>query len=67
MASKDIKNPPVLKKTQTYEQWKELQLWQWFSALNARKQALALFPSLEGKDREVVLELNIDVIMLMMA
>ena len=63
MASKDIKNPPVLKKTQTYEQWKkELKLWQQFSALSARKQALALFLSQEGKDREVVLGLNIYVI-----
>ena len=60
-AKNNIKTPPALREDIPYESWKkEINIWQRFNTLEKRKQALAIFLSLEGKAREVVLEIDID-------
>ena len=60
-AKNNIKTPPALREDIPYESWKkEINIWQRFTTLEKRKQALAIFLSLEGKAREVVLEIDID-------
>ena len=50
MAEINIKAPPQLSKSQSYESWKkELQIWQAFTSLSAAKQGPALFLTLNGK------------------
>ena len=61
MASDNIKTPPALTKSSTYECWlKELKIWQAFTNLPKTKQGPAVFLSLEGKAREAILELEVD-------
>ena len=61
MADKDIRTPPALREDIPFENWKkEISIWQRFTTLSPRKQALAIFLSLTGKAREAVLELDID-------
>ena len=58
----DIKTPPALKDDISYESWKkEISIWQRFTTLDKKKQGLAIFLSLDGKAREIVLELDIEV------
>ena len=53
------KNPPTLEKNKTYEQWKnEIALWELVTDLDVKKRGLALALSLQGKPREVALEID---------
>ena len=53
------KNPPTLEKTKTYQQWKnEVKLWELVTDLELKKRGLALALSLQGKPREVALEID---------
>ena len=61
MASHNIKSPPALSKSSSYETWvKELKIWQLFTDLPLTKQGPAIFLTLEGKAREAVLELDVE-------
>lgn len=58
MASSNIKNPPALAKSSTFDSWeKSINLWVLITELPKAKQGAALVLSLEGKDRDTVLEL----------
>ena len=60
MASENIKAPPKLSKSSTYESWqKELQIWQAFTTLDKKKQGPAIFLTLSGKAKEAILELEV--------
>ncbi|CAC5376985.1 unnamed protein product [Mytilus coruscus] len=60
------KSPPGLTKDKSYQQWKnEVKMWQLVTDLDKKKRGLALALSLQGKPREVALEvgpsdLNVD-------
>lgn len=62
MASrKDYKAPPTLSEDISYENWKkEIKIWQIFTNVDKKKQAAAIFLTLEGKARDAVLEMNIE-------
>ena len=61
MASQSFKAPPALSKRHTYDMWlKEIKIWECFTDLPKRKQAPAIFLTLEGKAREAVLQLPVD-------
>ena len=63
MSSKDFKAPPALSKCVSYETWlKEIKIWQKFTNLAKGKQGPAIFLTLEGRAREAVLELDVDII-----
>ena len=56
-----FKAPPALSKSPTYDMWlKEIKIWECFTDLPKKKQAPAIFLTLEGKAREAVLELSVD-------
>ena len=58
--STNIKTPPSLSKSTSYETWlKEIQIWQTFTDLEPKKQGPAIFLTLEGQAREAVLELDV--------
>ena len=60
MASNNFKTPPTLSKTESYEHWeKSVQLWQLVTDIPKKKRGAAVVLALEGKDREVALELSI--------
>ncbi|CAG2191494.1 unnamed protein product [Mytilus edulis] len=53
------KNPPGLTKDKSYQQWKnEVKMWQLVTDLDKKKRGLALALSLQGKPREVALEVD---------
>ena len=53
------KNPPSLDKDKVYHQWKnEVTMWDLVTDLDKKKRGLALALSLQGKPREVALELD---------
>ncbi|VDI81921.1 Hypothetical predicted protein [Mytilus galloprovincialis] len=53
------KNPPSLTKEKSYQQWKnEVKMWQLVTELDKKKRGLALALSLQGKPREVALEIT---------
>ncbi|CAG2232753.1 unnamed protein product [Mytilus edulis] len=53
------KNPPSLTKEKSYQQWKnEVKMWQLVTELDIKKRGLALALSLQGKPREVALEIT---------
>ncbi|CAC5379710.1 unnamed protein product [Mytilus coruscus] len=53
------KNPPGLTKDKSYQQWKnEVKMWQLVTDLDKKKRGLALALSIQGKPREVVLEVD---------
>ena len=58
-ANPNYKNPPSLEKEKGYSQWKnEVQMWNLVTELDKKKRGLALALSLQGKPREVALEIN---------
>ena len=58
--SHNIKAPPALSKSSSYETWlKEIEIWKAFTEIPVAKQGPAIFLALEGKAREAVLELDI--------
>ena len=62
MAEKiNIKTPSTLHKDISYKNWKEeIKIWQKFTSVKKEIQALAIFLSMQGKARELLLELKID-------
>ncbi|CAC5404047.1 unnamed protein product [Mytilus coruscus] len=53
------KNPPGLTKDKSYQQWKnEVKMWQLVTDLDKKKTGLALALLLQGKPREVALEVD---------
>ena len=59
MSTPSYKNPPSLEKEKDYQQWKnEVKMWQLVTDLDKKKRGLALALSLQGKPREVALELD---------
>ena len=61
--SASFKTPPALSKSSSYENWiKEVSIWQKLTDLDRKKQGLAILLSLEGKAKDAVLELDVDVI-----
>ena len=57
----NYKNPPSLDKEKSYCQWKnEVKMWNLVTELDKKKRALALALSLQGKPREVALEIDPD-------
>ena len=57
----NIKTPSTLHKDISYKNWKkEIKIWQKFTSVEKEKQALAIFLSMQGKARELLLELKID-------
>ena len=61
MASHNFKAPPALARSTSYESWlKEVEIWKCFTDVEKRKQAPAIFLTLEGKAREAVLELPVE-------
>ena len=60
MASKNIKNPPNLDSSPSFEHWeKALKYWQAVTDLDVKKQGPAVTLSLTGKALEAAMELNI--------
>ena len=58
--SSNIKAPPSLTKSSSYESWlKEIEIWQMFTDLAGVKQGPAIFLTLEGRAKEAVLELDV--------
>ena len=54
MAVSVIKNPPILKDIESYEQWKEdVLMWKEITDLGVKKQALAVHLTLKGPAKEV--------------
>ena len=59
MTTNNYKNPPNLEKEKDYAQWKnEVKMWQLVTDLDNKKRGLALALSLQGKPREVALEMD---------
>ena len=59
--SKPFNNPPKLDDHSSYESWeKTLKLWRLATDLPKAKQGTAVVLTLTGKDRDKVLELDID-------
>lgn len=57
----NYKNPPSLSSDKTYQQWKsEVKLWELVTDLDKKKRGLALALSLEGKAREVAVDISSD-------
>ena len=60
-ANPNYKNPPSLEKDKAYGQWKnEVKMWNLVTELDKKKRGLALALSLQGKPREVALEIDPD-------
>ena len=56
----NVKNPPALDKSKSYESWeKSIKLWQLVTDLKVPQQGPALALSLTGKAKEAVLELTV--------
>ena len=61
MATKDYKAPPLLTEDISYENWKkEIKIWQVFTSVDKKKQAPAIFLTLQGKARDAVLEMDVN-------
>ena len=61
--SSNIKNPPLLEKSTSYDSWKlSLQMWQVVTDLKVEQQGPAVFLSLTDKAKDAVSELGIEVI-----
>ena len=59
----NIKNPPIFLEDSSYESWeKSVKLWQLVTNLKAEQQGPALVLALTGKAKDIVLELEIDVL-----
>ena len=57
----DTKTRPALRQDLPYENWKkEIMIWYCVTLLAPKKQALAIFLTLEGKAMEAVLEIAIE-------
>ena len=55
----NYKNPPILEKDKSYQQWKnEIGFWELVTDLDKKKRGLALALSLQGKPREVAFEID---------
>ena len=55
----NYKNPPTLEKSKSYQQWKnEVKLWELVTDLELKKRGLALALSLQGKPKEVAMEID---------
>ena len=60
MAPTNHKAPPLLTSSTYYEDWlKEIEIWQAFTDLTDEKQGPAIFLTLEGKAREIILNFDI--------
>ena len=61
MSTPSYKNPPCLEKDKDYQQFKnEVKMWELVTDLDKKKRGLALALSLQGKPREVALEIDPD-------
>ena len=61
MASTNVKNPPSLSNSASFESWeKSVKLWKLVTDLKAERQGPALVLALSGKAKESVLELTVE-------
>ena len=59
MSTPSYKNPPCLEKDKDYQQFKnEVKMWELVTDLDKKKRGLALALSLQGKPREVALQMD---------
>ena len=61
--SSSFKTPPALSKSSSYENWKkELKAWERLTEVNVKKRGLAVLLSLEGKAKDAILDIDIDLL-----